>query len=136
MTGYNTDTLTVDATKARNGYEYRCVLTGSKNSKIESKAAVLHVSDPVVITAQPENVQTATGTAAVFKVKATNAYSYQWQYARKGSTTWQNTSLTGCTTDTLSVDVITSRNGYRYRCLITGMDGKTYYTTPATLTIG
>jgi hypothetical protein len=44
MTGYNTDTLTVSVTAARDGYEYRCVLTGSKNSKIESKAATLHVS--------------------------------------------------------------------------------------------
>ena len=136
MTGYNTATLTVEATKARNGYEYRCVLTGSKNSKIESKAAVLHVSDPVVITGQPANVKTATGTTAVFKVTATNVYSYQWQYARKGSTTWQNTSLPGCNTDTLSVDVIASRNGYQYRCLITGLDGKTYYTKIAMLTIG
>lgn len=135
MTGYNTNTLTVDATKARNGYEYRCVLTGSKNSKIESKAAVLYVSDPVAITSQPASVKAATGTTAVFKVVATNAYTYQWQYARKSSATWQNTSLTGYNTDTLSVDVITSRNGYRYRCLITGMDGKTYYTDIATLTV-
>ena len=44
MTGYNTDTLIVSATKARDGYRYRCVLTGSKNSKIESGAAVLTVS--------------------------------------------------------------------------------------------
>ena len=136
MTGYNTATLTVDATKARNGYEYRCVLTGSKSSKLESKAAVLHVSDPVAITAQPGNVKAAVGTTAVFQVTATNVYSYQWQYARKDSDTWQNTSLAGCDTSTLSVAVITSRNGYRYRCLINGMDGETYYTDAATLTVG
>ena len=27
MTGYNTDTLTVTATGARNGYDYRCLIT-------------------------------------------------------------------------------------------------------------
>jgi len=136
MTGYNTNALTVDATKARNGYMYRCQLTGSKNSKIESKAAVLHVGDPVVITAQPQAVTVAAGEVATFTVEATNAYAYQWQYQRPTGTAWGNTSADGNQTATLNVTTKASNNGYKYRCVITGLDGNEYITEYAVLTIG
>ena len=44
MEGYNTDTLTVTVTAARNGYRYRCVIIGSKNSQIVSQEATLLVN--------------------------------------------------------------------------------------------
>ena len=136
MTGYNTATLTVDATKVRNGYQYRCVITGSKNSKIESKEATLHVSEPMVVTQQPQNAKVALNSNAYFTVTATNVRSYQWQYARKGSTTWQNTSLSGYDTATLCVEALSNRNGYQYRCILQGMDGSEIITDVAVLTIG
>ena len=136
MTGYNTATLTVGATLARNGYEYRCVLTGSKNSKIESKGAVLHVGDPVVITAQPADVTAAAGEIAVFTVAADNAYAYQWQYQRPGATSWANTSAEGNQTATLQWTAKTANNGYKFRCVIYGLDGVEYYSDIVTLTIG
>ena len=135
MTGYNTDTLTVGATLA-NGYEYRCVLVGSKNSSIASKGAVLHVGDPTQITAQPADVTCAVGDVASFTTAADNAYSYQWQYCRPGSTTWQNTGADGNQTATVNVTVKSNNNGYQYRCEIKGLDGVLYYTDVATLTLG
>ena len=136
MSGYNTNALTVDATKARNGYMYRCQLTGSKNSKIESKAAVLHVGDPVVIAAQPQAVTVAAGEVATFTVEATNAYAYQWQYQRPNATTWNNTSAEGNQTATLQWPAKSSNNGYKFRCVIYGLDGVEYYSDIATLTVG
>jgi len=136
MTGYNTATLTVGATKTRNGYQYRCVLTGAKNSKLESKAATLYVSEPVKITAQPGNVTCAAGAVATFTVEATNVLSYQWQYQRPTGTVWSNTSADGNKTAALNVTTKASNNGYKYRCVIIGMDGQEYVTEMATLTIG
>ena len=135
MTGYNTATLTVGATLARNGYEYRCVLTGSKNSKIESKGAVLHVGNPVVINSQTEAVTVAAGEVATFTVDASNAYSYQWYYQRSATSTWFQTAADGNATATLNVTTKASNNGYRYRCEIKGLDGEIYYTEPATLIV-
>ena len=135
-TGYNTATLTVDATLARNGYMYRCVLTGSKNSKIESKAAVLHVGNPVVISAQPQDVTAVAGAIATFTVEASNVYTYQWQYKSASMTNWRNTTMAGATTAELSVEVTANRNGYQYRCMIVGTDGNVVYTDAATLTVG
>ena len=136
MTGCNTDTLTVSVTAPRNGYEYRCVLTGSKNSKIESKAAVLTVVEPVKITAQPQNVTCSVGTVVAFTVEAANVASYQWQYQSATGTRWSNTGATGNKTATLNITATTGNNGYKYRCVITGTDGNTYYTEVATLTVG
>jgi len=135
LTGYNTNTLVVEATLARNGYQYRCELTGSKNSKIQSKAAVLHVGDPVVITSQPQAVTVAAGEVATFTVEATNAYAYQWQYQRPTGTAWGNTSADGNQTATLNVTTKAGNNGYKYRCVVYGLDGVDYITEYAVLTV-
>lgn len=42
ITGYNTDTLTVEATETRNGYQYRCAVTSS-GTTLHSDAATLTV---------------------------------------------------------------------------------------------
>jgi len=136
MSGYNTNTLTVTATKARNGYMYRCVLTGSKNTKIESKAATMYVGDPVVISEQPQTVRCSAGVTAVFTVTASSAYSYQWQYMSPSMSNWRNTTAEGNQTPTLHVGAKASNNGYKYRCVIQGLDGDTYYTEYAVLTVG
>ena len=133
MTGYNTDTLTVSATLARNGYLYRCVLTGSKNSKIESKAATLYVGNPVVISSQPRSLTATASTNAVFIVSASNVYSYPWYYSKNG-TNWYTTSADGNKTDTLTV-AAKGKNGYQYRCKLIGYDGSETYTNTATLTV-
>ena len=135
LTGYNTATLTVPAA-GKNGYEYRCVLTGSKNSKIESNGAVLHVGDPVVVTSQPVDATAAVGETVPFTVAADNAYAYQWQYQRPGGTTWNNTSAEGNQTATLQWTAKSSNNGYKFRCVIYGLDGVEYFSDIATLTVG
>ncbi|MBR4863796.1 MAG: hypothetical protein IKU07_04405 [Oscillospiraceae bacterium] len=135
MSGYNTAALTVDATSARNGYQYRCVITGAKNSKLESKAAVLNIGAAAEITAQPESVTAAAGATVTFAVEAANVYTYQWQYSKNG-TDWYTTTMPGATTNTLSVAVTAGRNGYQYRCQILGTDGEVVYTNVATLTVG
>ncbi|MBR4863404.1 MAG: hypothetical protein IKU07_02410, partial [Oscillospiraceae bacterium] len=84
---------------------------------------------------QTEAVTVAAGEVATFTVDASNAYSYQWYYTRPGLSTWGKTSADGNTTATLNVTTKASNNGYQYRCEIKGLDGVTYYTEPATLTV-
>ena len=47
LKGNKTATLTVDATSARNGYKFRCVITDSKGNSVISGDAELTVTDPV-----------------------------------------------------------------------------------------
>ena len=133
MEGYNTATLSVEATLVRNGYLYRCVVSGSKNSKLNSKEATLQVVEPMKITAQPANVVTSAGENAVFAVVAENVAAYRWQYSRNG-TTWSDTSASGYNTATLTV-AAKGKDGYHYRCILTGLDGTEISTEAATLTV-
>ncbi|MBR4343605.1 MAG: caspase family protein, partial [Lachnospiraceae bacterium] len=43
MSGYNTNTLNVDATADRNGYKFRCVVSDKSGAKVTSNAATLTV---------------------------------------------------------------------------------------------
>ncbi len=47
LKGNKTATLSVDATSARNGYKFRCVITDSKGNSVISSDAELTVTDPV-----------------------------------------------------------------------------------------
>ena len=81
-------------------------------------------------------VTCAVGEIAVFTVEATNAYAYQWQYCRPGSTLWSNTGADGNQTATLNWTAKSSNNGYMLRCVIYGLDGQEYSTEAVTLTVG
>ena len=116
-TGYNTTTLTTsDATAARNGYRYRCVITNYYGVKTISSFGELHIK--TVITSQPVNVYAAVGETVKFTVGAVGAgLKYQWQYLSLGNN-WRNCTGTGCNTDTLSVKVTEENGGYLYHCVI------------------
>ena len=109
------------------------MLTGSKSSKITSKEAQLQVVEPVKITAQPTNLTVTAKDNAVFTVAAENVVSYRWQYSRSG-TTWSYTTAEGYATATLTV-AAKGKNGYQYRCILTGLDGTEVLTEIAILTV-
>ncbi len=68
--GNTTATLTVSVTAARNGYQYRCVVSNEAGA-VTSNAAMLHVVTPLTITTQPQDYTGPAGTKATFTVKAT-----------------------------------------------------------------
>ena len=122
-TGYNTATLSVEATSARNGYRYRCIVKNSAGSTTSSSAKLTVVTSPK-ITTQPSSVTAAAGKTVKFTVKASGgALSYQWQYSKDNGATWSNSTMTGYKTATLSVEVTSARNGYRYRCVVKNAAG-------------
>ena len=134
-TGYNTDTLQVNAAKKRNGYMYRCQVTNSAGT-VTSDAVTLTVNSMPVITVQPEDVSANEGDTAVFTVTATGAETYQWQWSSDKGKTWNNSTsaTTGYNTDTLQVSAAAKRNGYQYRCKVINSAG-TVTSDAATLTV-
>ncbi|MBR4863253.1 MAG: hypothetical protein IKU07_01650, partial [Oscillospiraceae bacterium] len=136
MTGAKTAQLTVDATMARNGYQYRCVVTDEYGTTVTSEAVIMTVTRKTVATSGPEDKAVANGGIAKFTVVAEGEeLTYQWQYCRTGSSKWVNTTMTGYNTDTLSVAATTGRNGYKYRCVITDAYGNVTISEEATLTV-
>ena len=134
-TGYNTATVSVAMTTAKNGYSYRCVVKDASGKSVTSNEAKLTLATELKITGQPANVTAATGSTAKFTVTAAgNGLTYQWQYRTAGGS-WNNTSATGCKTATVSIAVTAAKNGYGYRCIITDASGNKVTSNEAKLTV-
>ena len=134
-TGVKTATMTVPATSSRDGLLYRCRITNALGT-VNSSSAKLTVIPG--ISKQPASATAASGSTVKFSITASGSgLSYQWQYSVDSGTSWDNitnTSYSGVKTATLSVQAITSRNGFRYRCKVTNSSGSVYSNT-AKLTV-
>jgi len=132
--GSKSANLTVPATMARNGYQYRCKITDAKGNTLYTKTVKLTVA-VLKITSQPVNRKLAVGKTAVFTVKATGTkLKYQWQY-RKGNGSWKDVKGSGSKTATLRVPVKAAKNGYQYRCVITDRYYNYIYSSVVKLTV-
>ena len=88
------------------------------------------------ITTQPSNQTVALNASATFSVVADNVKSYQWQYKNPSTGNWVDTTIiTGYNTDTITVTATAVRDGWSFRCQVTGKDGVVVTSDPATLTI-
>lgn len=135
--GYNTDTLTVPVTEARDGYLFRCVVTNSNKRITTSSSAKLTVTDePFLITDGPDDVEATVDTVARFTVQTTeDAASYQWQASTDGGNKWKTSTLTGSKTATLSVKATEARDGYLFRCVVSDINGSSETSAEAELTV-
>jgi len=132
-TGSKTKTLSVSATAARNGYQYRCRVTDSDGNILYSKTVTLHV---LAIKTQPVSKAVVAGKTAKFTVSAVGkGLRYQWQYRASAKAAWKNTTATGSKTKTLSVPAAAAKNGYQYRCRITDSTGNVLYSNTVTLKV-
>lgn len=139
LTGNKTDTLKVDATLARNGYKFRCVVSNEWGDCINSPAATLTVKQVIKVNSYSLNQKVTKASNVKFRVGAESltgsTLSYQWQASTDGGKTFKNSGLTGSKTAILTVGATAARNGYRFRCVITDAKGNTVTTAPAVLTV-
>ncbi|MFN8242993.1 MAG: hypothetical protein U0X40_02965 [Ferruginibacter sp.] len=126
-TGTTTTTLNINPTAVgMNGYQYRCVASGSCGSPATSNAATLTVGTALSITSQPASVTVCAGANTSFAVTISGTViSYQWQESTNGGGTWNNIInggiYSGATTNTLTLTGVTAgMNSYQYRCVVTG----------------
>ena len=135
MAGAKTAELTVTATAARNGYQYRCVITDAYGTQVTTDAALLTVTEGQITTSGPQD-QVAVGGIAVFTVEVEGeGLTYRWQYQRADGTKWFDTTMTGCKTNELTVTATKARNGYKYRCIVTDAYGNETVSEEALLTV-
>ena len=121
--GVNTATLSITGViPSMNNNQYR-VVVGSCPSNINSATATLTVTNPVVISIQPESSSVCDQTAASFKVSATGTInSYQWQMSTDGGTSYND--IPGANSSQLLLPTVNlSQQGYWYRVLINSVCG-------------
>ncbi len=84
----------------------------------------------------PSARNVTAGKTAKFTVTADGTdLAYQWQYRTSSAGSWKNSSAASAKKATLSVTAKAAYHGYQYRCLVTGADGVTITSSPATLTV-
>ena len=101
--------------------------------------AIVNINDHKFVAhilTQPTNQSGTVGDTVTFSVVADNIKSYQWQYKRPDQAGFINTTgLVGYDTDTLTVPVTAVRNGWLFRCAVTGLDNNIVYSDSALLTV-
>ena len=139
MEGSDTATIKVPMGTWRDGQKYRCVVKDAAGNTVTSKAAVMTVGKAdtaPVITTQPESVTKNKGEIAEFTVKTTGeGLTYQWEYCNAGSDKWRTSSMEGNQTETIKVAAGSWRDGQKYRCVVTGTDGRIVVSETAVLTV-
>ena len=139
LSGETAATLSIPATLADNGSEYRCVIKDAISDKqpggytLTSDSAALTVVAAPAITGQPASVIVTEGQDAVFTVEATGeGLKYQWQVFR--SEVWMDCIGEESPTLTLPSTALAD-DGLSYRCVVTSSHGTAVTSDAATLTV-
>lgn len=101
---------------------YKCTVTGTDGSQIDSDSAGINLVPGAVIKKNPVYVGGALGETVSFSVTAEAAEAYQWYYSKNGET-WYKSGAAGSTTDSISFKLTSSSAGNLYQCRVTGPDG-------------
>ena len=136
MAGATTASISVEGTAARNGQQYRCVVTDANGNQLISNAAKMTVVSGLTIVTNPSNQTVSVGQKAVFTVVAQGeGLKYQWQYLMPGRTEWWDSGMTGANTSSISVEGTMARNGQQYRCVVTDASGNQLVSNAATMIV-
>ncbi len=137
----NVTTNTLDITGATatiDGYDYRCVVSGTCTPSATSNSATINVDMPPSITTQPSDKTTCENGTTSFSVAATGtSLSYQWQVDNGSgfSNVTNNTTYSGATTNKLDINANSNLNNYSYQCIVTGKCTPSTMSNIATLSI-
>lgn len=135
LPGGKTDTISVLATSLLNGVEYRCVVKDANGQTVTSDPAKLTVESLLSILFHPKSRTAVSGTEAQFSVGAEGEnLSYQWQTKASDASEWENASVPGAQTDTITVQATEELNGQQYRCVVM-CEEESVTTEAATLTV-
>ena len=136
ISGANATAYTVNnASVAQNNHQYRVIVSNACPSSATSSAAVLTVTNPASIVAQPANQSICAGGQINFNVTAVgSSIGYQWQVSTDGGATFTN--IAGATNADLQLNGITaSMNNNIYHVLVSSCTPAPLTSANATLTV-
>jgi hypothetical protein len=122
-------------TDDRNGYVFRCKVTGKEGTTYTDEVTL----GTSKITTQPKDKKVKKNKSASFAVKASgSSLKYAWEYHAEGEKEW--TAVTKKMSSsykkkTLKIKGTADNNNYVFRCKITDKYGIKLYTKEVTLTV-
>jgi hypothetical protein len=122
-------------TTVNSGTRYRAVFTNSAATVASSSAILTVTTSSPVVTVQPVDVSTVSGTSASFSAASTSdpAATVQWQSSTNAGMSWTN--VPGATGGTYVTGTVTTANsGTRYRAVFSN-PAAIVTSTAATLTV-
>ncbi|MEO6667836.1 MAG: M36 family metallopeptidase [Ferruginibacter sp.] len=134
--GATTANLSVTGvTAGMNNNQYHVVISNACPSNITSNNAILTVSDPASITAQPTDLSACAGTDGNFIITASGtANSYQWQVSTDGGTSF--TDIVGATAASLTLTGVTATmNNNQYHVVVSSCSPAPLTSANVTLTV-
>ena len=94
---------------------------GARSASADVRTGFTAVLTAPTIKKQPTAVKAAAGETVTFKVSASNATSYQWQYSTDNGATWK--TWKGKTSASASLTASSKNNGNLYRCVVKNSSG-------------
>ena len=114
--------LSVKATMALDGYQYRCRVTSPTGAVSYTDIYELYVYEQLKVKKQPKwGKASLPGSKMTLVITAQGASSYQWVTRPNGSSPW--TKIEGATGTSYVVDVQEGMAGRQYACQVTGKQG-------------
>ena len=114
--------LSVKATMAMDGYQYRCRVTSPTGAVSYTDIYELYVYEQLKVKKQPKwGKASLPGAKMPLTITAQGASSYQWVTRPNGSSPW--TRIEGATGTSYVVDVQEGMAGRQYACQVTGKQG-------------
>ena len=115
------DKLSVKATMAMDGYQYRCEIRSASGVRY-TDTYELYVFEQLKVKKQPKwGKKVLPGAKMTLTITAQGASSYQWVTRPNGSSPW--TRIEGATGTSYVVDVQEGMAGRQYACQISGKAG-------------
>ena len=125
FTGYNTNTIQIPVNSTNAKRLFKCVVTDRYGHSLETNAITVSIAK-ITITQQPKNVGGQSGVTVKAEVCATgNGLQYQWQFRKKGTTSWIKSGFAGNNTKTLSIIINATNINREFRCIIKDAYGNT-----------
>ena len=123
---------------SNDGNRWKCIITNGSGKTLESEVVTTTIEKEEVfrITKQPESVKGAFGKKVLLQVEAEgNGLSYQWYYQKAGQDTWNASGKAEAKQAGFELELNTSNDGNRWKCIITNGSGKTLESEVVTTTI-
>ena len=126
--GYDKARMQFELTEGRVGMKFRCKITGEDGNTVYTNVVTAEKKNEIIIKNQPQDVKGGIGEKLTLDVQADGVTSYRWQYSTDGKNFYDWSWVAGYDKTRMQFELTEGRVGMKFRCKLTGEDGKIVYT--------